>query len=97
MSITLKTDEDFNEFYGRINIREAAYEAVMDGIIEETDRNEMQKYFTNVMTWHGNSPYFYKSLISELKTGAIRERKEGEPQPTVDLTDLEYIPYNYEV
>ena len=97
MSITLETPEELNEFFGRVNIREAAYEAITDGIIEETDRNEIQKYFTNVMTWHGDSVYFYQALISELFTGAIRSRKEGEPQPTIDLRDLEYIPYIYEV
>ena len=97
MSITLETPEEFNEFFGRINVREAAFEAIMDGIVEETDRNEIQKYLTNVLTWHGNNVDFYNALISELNTGAIRSRKEGEPQPTIDLTDLEYIPYIYEV
>lgn len=97
MSITLETPEQLNEFFGRVNIREAAFEAVADGIMQETDRNEIQKYFTSVMTWHGDSPYFYKALVSELFTGAIRERKLGEEQPTIDLRDLEYIPYNYEV
>ena len=89
----IKTDAEFNEFFARIAVREAAFEAVWDGIVEETDISEISLYLTNVMTWHGNDEAFYNALISELYTGAIRSRKEGEPQPTRDLRWLPYVPF----
>ena len=88
---TIETDEEFNQFFSRISIREAAFEAVWDGIIEETDEAEIVQYLSVTMTHFGNDISFYNALIDELYTGAIRSRKEGEPQPTRDLRGLEFV------
>ena len=91
--ITIESDEEFNEFFSRISIREAAFEAVWDGIIEEADDAEIVKYFSAVMTRFGNDISFYNALVDELFTGDIRSRKEGEPQPTRDLRELSFVPF----
>ena len=93
MSKVIETNEEFNEFFGRIEVREAAFNAIWDGLIEETDRTEISGYFSVIMTWHNNDEGFYNALISELYTGSIRTAKEGEPQPTRDLRWLPYVPY----
>ena len=95
MSFTIDNTEEFNAFMGKIEIREAAFNAVWDGIIEETDRTEIQRYLSVTLSWFDNSEAFYDALISELYTGAIRSRKEGEPQPTRDLRWLPFVPYQY--
>ena len=89
----IETDEEFKQFFGRISIREAAFNAIWDGIIEETDMSEISRYFTNTMTWFNNDKAFYDALISELYTGSIRTAKEGEPQPTRDLRELPFVPF----
>ena len=91
----LKTDADFEAHFARIEIREAAFNAIWDGLIEETDRDELIKYFSVTLSWFGNSEVFYNALIEELRTGDIRSRKEGEPQPTRDLRYLPFVPYQF--
>ena len=88
-------NEEFDAFYARIEVREEVFNAVYDGIIEETDRTEIQRYLSVAMSWFGDSEEFYDAFISELRTGAIRSRKEGEPQPTRDLRWLPFVPYQY--
>ena len=93
MSKILKTDADFAAWGFRISVREAAFNAIWDGIVEETDRTEISRYLSVIMTWHNNDEAFYDALISELCTGDIRSAKEGEPQPTRDLRYLPFVPY----
>ena len=87
----IETDEEFNQFFSRIAVREAAFNAVWDGIIEEKDDAEIVQYLSVTMTYHNNDIAFYNALISELYTGSIRSRKEGEPQPTRDLRGFEFV------
>ena len=88
---TIDTPEEMAAFMHKIQVREAAFNAVYDGIIDETDDAEIVQYLSVTMTYHNNDISFYNELIGELFTGSIRSAKQGEPQPTRDLRGLEFV------